>query len=103
MEQFLTCMIPVLLIAAMFWAIVHENARKRRRTTQEYEKEMAEAKDSMMRAGMLELDKFMGDSKSKRAAVEYRLDEEQGRTRTGSKGDDADRTEVIDDGEKQDR
>jgi len=93
-EQVLTWLVPIVLIGAMFWAIIHENNRKRRRTAQEYEKEMAESKDSLMRAGMLELDKFMGDSKSKRAAIEYRLDEEQGRTKTGSKGDDADRTEV---------
>jgi len=92
-EQVLTWLIPILLIAAMFWAIVHENSRKRRRTVQEYEKEMAESKNSLMRAGMLELDKFMGGSNSKRAAIEYRLDEEQGTTKTGSKGDDADRTE----------
>jgi hypothetical protein len=77
----------------MFWAIIHENTRKRKRTVQEYEKEMAETKNSLTRAGMLELDKFMGDSKSKSAAIEYRLDEEQGTTKTGSKGDDADRTE----------
>lgn len=93
MEQALIWIIPILLIGVMFWALVHENSRKARRTVQEYEKEMAQSKDSLMRAGMLELDKFMGDSKSKRAAIEYRLDEEQGRTRTGSKGDDADRTE----------
>lgn len=93
-EQFVTWLVLLLVIGGMFWAIVHENSRKRRRTVQEYEKEMAESKDSLMRAGMLELDKFMGDSKSKRAAVEYRLDEEQGRTKTGSKGDDAGRTEV---------
>jgi hypothetical protein len=93
-EQLLTLLVPLLLIGAMFWAIIHENSRKRKRTVQEYEKEMAESKDSLTRAGLLELDKFMGDSKSKRAAIEYRLDEEQGRTRTGSRGDDADRTEV---------
>ena len=93
MEQTLIWIIPVLLIGAMLWAIIHENSRKARRTVQEYEKEMAESKDSLMRAGMLELDKFMGDSNSKRAAIEYRLDEEQGRTKTGNKGDDAGRTE----------
>ncbi|HVF90861.1 MAG TPA: hypothetical protein VNH22_12390 [Blastocatellia bacterium] len=92
-EQILTWLIPILLIVAMFWAIIHENTRKRKRTVQEYEKEMAETKNSLTRAGMLELDKFMGDSKSKSAAIEYRLDEEQGTTKTGSKGDDADRTE----------
>ena len=93
MEQTLIWIIPILLIGLMLWAIIHENSRKARRTIQEYEKEMAESKDSLMRAGMLELDKFMGDSRSKQAAIEYRLDEEQGRTRTGSRGDDAGRTE----------
>jgi hypothetical protein len=46
-----------------------------------------------MRAGMLELDKLAGNERNKRAAVEYLKDEKEGMTRTGSKGDDANRTE----------
>ena len=42
---------------------------------------------------MLELDKFVGEAKGKQAAVEYLKDQEQGQTKTGSKGDDAERTQ----------
>jgi hypothetical protein len=46
----------------------------------------------MLRAGMFELDKFVGNEREKRAAVEYIKDEEQGMTKTGGKDDDLDRT-----------
>jgi hypothetical protein len=43
---------------------------------------------------MLELDRFVsGDLSGRRAAVEYLKDEKQGQTKTGGKGDNADRTE----------
>jgi hypothetical protein len=47
----------------------------------------------MLRAGMLELDKFVGNTSAKRAAVEYLKDEEQGLTKSSGKADDKDRTE----------
>jgi hypothetical protein len=46
----------------------------------------------MLRAGMLELDKFLVNEKEKRAAVEMIKDEQQGMTRAGGKGDGSDRT-----------
>lgn len=82
------------LIGLMFWAIIRENDQKRKRSVEQYERDVAEAKESLMRAGMLELDKFVGNRSGKTAAVEYLKDEEQGMTKTGGKDDDADRTEV---------
>ncbi|MFY9607804.1 MAG: hypothetical protein WAU45_04220 [Blastocatellia bacterium] len=92
MEQFLYWLIPLALIVLMMWALIHENSARRRRTVQEFERDVANAKQSLMRAGMLELDKFVGESRSKQAAVEYLKDEEQGMTKTGGNDDDADRT-----------
>ena len=57
-----------------------------------HERDQAESRNSMLRAGMLELDKFLVNEKEKRAAVEMIKDEEQGMTKTGSKGDDLGRT-----------
>jgi hypothetical protein len=92
MEQVLYWLIPLALIALMMWALIHDNNARRRRTVQEFERDVANTKQSLMRAGMLELDKFVGESRGKQAAVEFLKDEEQGMTRTGGKGDDADRT-----------
>jgi hypothetical protein len=77
----------------MFWGLSRENERKRRRTAGEFEREVVDSRNSLMRAGMLDLDRFVGDISGKRAAVEYLKDEEQGQTKTGGKGDDAERTE----------
>ena len=93
MGQALAWLIAIAVIVLALWAITRENDRRRRRSSEEYEREVAEAKSSMLRAGMLELDKFVGNTSSKRAAVEYLKDEEQGQTKTGGKGDDKDRTE----------
>jgi hypothetical protein len=79
-------------IALMFWALVRDQQRLKNRTVAEYERDQAEARNSMLRAGMLELDKFLVSEKEKRAAVEMIKDEEQGMTKTGSKGDDPGRT-----------
>jgi hypothetical protein len=92
MEQALYWLIPLVLIGLMMWALVHDNAARRRRTVEEFERDVANSKKSLMRAGMLELDKFAGDERNKRAAVEYLKDEERGMTKTGGKDDDADRT-----------
>lgn len=91
MEQLLYWLIPLGLIGLMMWALIHENSARRRRTVQEFERDVANTKQSLMRAGMLELDKFAGDQRNKSAAVEYLKDEEQGMTKTGGKSDDADR------------
>lgn len=82
------------LIALMIWAIARDNSYKRNRTKAEYERDLVDTKESLMRAGMLELDKFFGNVTSKRAAVEYLKDEEQGQTKTGGKSDDDKRTKV---------
>ena len=84
--------VVLLMIAGAFWSLVRESNRKMSRTVEEYERELAETRSSMMRAGMLELDKFVGNEREKRAAVEYINDEKQGMTKTGGKDEDVDRT-----------
>ena len=84
------------LITLAFVALVRDNKRKARRTAAEFEKELADQKNSLVRAGLLQLDQFVGDINQKKAAVEFLKDEEQGQTRTGSKGDDEARTRSRD-------
>src|SRR5262245_22510118 len=92
MGQAIGWLVALSLFALMIWALVKENTRQRNRTAAEYERDIVNARESMMRAGMLELDKFVGEANGKRAAVEFLKDEEEGQTKTGSKGDDAERT-----------
>lgn len=92
MQDALIWLVVLLTIAGMFWALTRENIQKRNRTAQEYERDVAEAKDSLLRAGLVELDKFYGASKQKQAAVEYLKDEAQGLHKTGGRDDDSDRT-----------
>jgi hypothetical protein len=92
MQQLLYWLIPLALIALMMWALIHDNNARRRRSVEEFERDVANTKQSLLRAGMLELDKFVGESRSKQAAVEYLKDEEHGMTRTGGNDDDVDRT-----------
>jgi hypothetical protein len=92
MERAIPWLIAFLLIGLMFWALLREQARMKRRTTQEYEQDLARARSSMLRAGMLELDRFVGNESGKRAAVEYLKDEEGGMTKTGGNDDEKDRT-----------
>ena len=80
------------LIALMFWALARDRERLKNRTAEEYERDLAESRNSMLRAGMLELDKFLVNEKEKRAAVEMIKDEAQGMTKSGGKNDDLDRT-----------
>jgi hypothetical protein len=93
MDQAIGWLIALAVVGLMIWALTRENKRLRNRSSQEYERDIYAARESMLRAGMLELDKFVGEAKGKRAAVEFLKDEEQGQTRTGSKGDDAERTQ----------
>jgi hypothetical protein len=95
MGQAIGWLVALALVGLMIWAFTRENARQRKRSSEEYERDIYAARDSMLRAGMLELDKFVGEAKGKRAAVEFLKDEEQGQTRTGSKGDDAERTKTL--------
>ncbi len=93
MQEALPWLIVLGLIALMIWALTRESSQKKRRTVQEYERDLANNRNTLLRAGMLELDKFVGNVNEKRAAVEFLKDEEQGMTKTGSKGDDKDRTQ----------
>lgn len=93
MSNGLVWLIVILVIGLSFWALIRDYDRRMRRSREEYERELAEQKSSLMRAGLVELDKFVGDVSNKRAAVEYLRDEQHGQTKTGGKDDKADRTE----------
>lgn len=92
-EQAITWIVVLLVIALMFWSLMRENLRLKGRSSQEYERDLARAHKSMMRAGMMELDRLVGNERDKRAAVEYIKDEQGGMTRTGGKSDEPERTE----------
>jgi len=92
MTDALVWLVALAVIALMFWALVRDRQRLKNRTNAEYERDLAEARNSMLRAGMLELDKFLVNEKAKRAAVEMIKDEQQGMTKLGGKSDDPERT-----------
>lgn len=82
-------------IAAVIWALVHENDRRRERTVEEWEREHAAGQGQLtqfIRAGAMGLDGILVSEKQQ--AIQYQKDEEQGMTKTGGKGDDADRTAI---------
>jgi flagellar biosynthesis/type III secretory pathway M-ring protein FliF/YscJ len=88
-----------LAIALTIWAIVRENERRRRRTVEEWERDFAAGQGLMnqfMKAGALGLESFLTDER--REAIEFMQDEQQGMTKTGTKGDDEGRTAVATDG-----
>lgn len=93
MANGLVWLIVIVLIGLSFWALIRDYDRRRQRSAEEYERDLAEQRSTLMRAGLVELDKFVGDVSGKRAAVEYLKDEQQGQTKTGGKDDKADRTE----------
>jgi hypothetical protein len=93
MSNGLVWLIVILVIGLSFWALIRDYDRRMQRSREEYERELAEQKSSLMRAGLIELDKFVGDVSNKSAAVEYLKDEQQGQTKTGGKDDKAGRTE----------
>lgn len=95
MAQVLIWLAVLLAIALIFWMVAHENDRRRRRTVEEWEREHAAGQGKMtqfIQAGGLGLEGIL--ISEKREAIQYQKDEEQGMTKTGSKGDDADRTAV---------
>ena len=101
MTQLIIWIVVLAAIFGMFLALANENARRDSRTTEEFERDVAESKGlmrSMTAAGALEIEKLI--TPSKRAAIELRQDERGGMTRTGGKGDDADRTGVHSDGKE---
>jgi hypothetical protein len=93
MAQALTWLGVFLAIALIAWVLVKENDRRRERTVEDWERENAAGQGKMtqfIQAGALGLEGVL--ISEKREAKQYQKDEEQGMTRTGSKGDDADRT-----------
>jgi hypothetical protein len=92
MADAIVWLVVLALSGLLFWGLARDRQRLKNRTVAEYERDLAESRNSMLRAGMLELDKFLVSEKEKRAAVEMIRDEEQGMTKTGGRGDDLDRT-----------
>ena len=86
-------LVALLVIVLMGWALMRDNKSKKERTVEEFERDVASRENfgsAMMAASGLTLQKFTGSQNE--AAIEYKQDEQRGTTRTGSKGDDADRT-----------
>ena len=99
MTQTLIWVVVFLAIGLSLRAIVRENDRRRRRTVEEWERDFAAGQGKMsqyLRAGALGLEAIFVSEK--REAIEYKQDEQQGMTRTGTKGDDGNRTAVASDG-----
>jgi hypothetical protein len=95
MAQAVTWLVVLIAIGLVFWALIRDNDRRRERTVEEWESEHAAGRGKMtqfIQAGALGLEGIL--ISEKREAVQYQKDEEQGMTKTGSKGDDADRTAV---------
>lgn len=99
MTETLTWVVVFLAIGLSLRAIVRENDRRRRRTVEEWERDFAAGQgkaSQFMRAGALGLEAiFVAE---KREAIEFKQDEQQGMTKTGSKGDGRDLTAVATDG-----
>jgi hypothetical protein len=95
MAQALTWLTVLIAIGLIFWVLVRENDRRSERTVDEWEREFAAGQGQLtqfIQAGALGLEGIL--ISEKREAVQYQKDEEQGMTKTGTKGDDADRTAV---------
>ncbi|HXI91236.1 MAG TPA: hypothetical protein VNO24_14560 [Blastocatellia bacterium] len=95
MEQAITWLVVFVAIALIVWMLVRENDRRRQRTIEEWERDYAAGQGKMtqfIQAGALGLEGIL--ISEKREAQQYQKDEEQGMTKTGTKGDDADRTAV---------
>jgi len=93
MGQLLTWVIVFVAIALVIWTLVKENDRRQQRSVEEWEREHAAGQgltNQFIRAGAMGLEGIL--ISEKKQAIQYQKDEEQGMTKTGSKGDDADRT-----------
>jgi hypothetical protein len=93
MEQALYWLVPLALIALVFWALIRENDRRKQRTVEEWERDYAAGQgktSQFIKAGALGLESILVDEK--RQAVEFVQDEQQGMTKSGGKDDEADRT-----------
>lgn len=99
MTEILIWVVVFLAIAFTLRAIVRENDRRGRRSVEEWERDFAAGRglaSQFIRAGALGLESILIDEK--REAIQYKKDEEQGMTKTGTKGDDEARTAVVADG-----
>ena len=95
MTELFMWLVVFLAIALVVWTLVRENDRRQQRTVEDWEREHAAGQGKMnqfIRAGGLGLEGIL--ISEKREAIQFQKDEEQGMTKTGSKGDDADRTAV---------
>ena len=99
MTEIFIWVVVFLAIALTLRTIVRENDRRRRRSVEEWERDFAAGRgltSQFIRAGALGLESILMDER--REAIEYKKDEEQGMTKTGTKGDDENRTAVVADG-----
>lgn len=78
------------LLGAGVWAMIREVGSRSKRTVEEFERDVEQNRGSLIQAAAVGLQKVLSDER--RAAIEYKQDEERGTTRTGSKGDERDRT-----------
>ena len=100
-EQILYWLVPLALIALLFWSLVRESGRRKRRTVAEWERDFAAGQGKttqFIRAGALGLEAILVDEK--RQAIEFMQDEKQGMTKSGGKDDDADRTAEKNNGQE---
>ena len=92
-EKIIIWSVPMALFALVFWSLIRENGRRKRRTVREWERDFAAGQGKttqFIRAGALGLEGIL--VAEKRQAIEFLQDEQQGMTRTGGKDDDVDRT-----------
>jgi hypothetical protein len=75
----------LIVFAFLFWSLVRENDRKRSRSAEEFERDLAESRGSMLSAGALGIEKML--SSGKQASIEYVQDEKNGMTKSGERGD----------------
>ena len=95
MAELFMWVIVLLAIMLVIWALVRENESRRHRTVEQWERENAAGQGKLnqfVRAGALGLEGILISEKQQ--AIQHQKDEEQGMTKTGSKGDDANRTAV---------
>lgn len=95
MTQAIMWLVVLLAIALILWMLIRESDRRKQRTVEEWERDFAAGQGKMtqfVQAGALGLEGIFVSEK--REAKQYQKDEEQGMTKTGTKGDDADRTAV---------
>lgn len=88
----LAWLVPIAIIVGTILAFSAEKDRKRRRSEAEYQRDLENARGSLLGAGMSPFQKILTKNENV-AAIESLKDEEQGVTRTVGKSDDKDRTQ----------